>query len=69
MTIKTIKDIMKDGFGFEPSCRIKMFPGEHLVSIAMHHGKASTLYISMDANKDDLCDALESSYEAFREAA
>ena len=43
MTIKSVKSIMKDGFGFEPQCRIKMFPGEHLVSIAMHHGKASTL--------------------------
>lgn len=69
MTIKAIRTIMHDGFGFDPKCRIKTFPGEHMVSVSMRHGKADVLYVSLDATKDDLCDALESSYEAFREAA
>lgn len=69
MTIHEIKSLLKDGFGYAPACKIKTFPGEHLVSVSMHHGRASTLYVSYDASKDDICDALESSYEAFREAA
>ena len=69
MTIHEIKSLLKDGFGYAPACKIKTFPGEHLVSISMPHGPAPTLYISYPASKDDICYAHHSSYEAFRRAA
>ena len=69
MKKEPVTEIMREGFGFAPSCRVEMFPGEHLVSISMRHGKADILYVSQNASKDDLCDALESSYDAFRIAA
>ena len=67
MKLSTISTILEQGFGFEPSCSVRVVPSGN-ITVSYKSGVVAELIVPRTASKDELCDVLEQTYSSFRAA-